>query len=116
MQALMSKELAEQRRQDLLRQAERARRVRKARRARSARAGRGHAPWAWRVATGRALVRVGVLVSGTTLEDSIVVVRRHRRPTTIAVIWSGRSAEQATDPAPMRLRAGRSSRPASRSS
>jgi hypothetical protein len=54
MQALMSKELA--------------------------RAGRGHAPGAWRVATGRALVRVGVLVSGTTLEDSIVVVRRHRAP------------------------------------
>jgi hypothetical protein len=44
MQAVMSKELAEQRRQDLLRQAERVRRVRMARRARSARPGRGHSP------------------------------------------------------------------------
>lgn len=116
MQALMSKELAEQRRQDLLRQAERARQVRKARRARSVRAGRDHTPWAWRAAIGGVLVRVGVLVSGTTLEDSIVVVRRRRRPTTIAVIWSGRHAEHATDPAPMHLRAGRSRHTASRSS
>lgn len=115
MQALMSKELAEQRRQDLLRQAERARRVRKARRARSIRAGRDHTQWAWRMAIGGALVRVGVLVSGTTLEDSIVVVPRRRRPTTIAVIWSGR-AEHATGPALTHLRAGRSSHTASRSS
>jgi len=116
MQALMSKELAEQRRQDLLRQAERARQVRKARRARSVRAGRDHPPWAWRVAIGGALVRVGVLVSGTTLEDSIVVVRRRRRPTTIAVIWSGRRAEHATGPTPMHLHAGHGSHTASRSS
>jgi hypothetical protein len=44
-----------------------------------------------------------------------VVVRRRRRPTTIAVIWSGR-AEHATGPAPTHLRAGRSSHTASRSS
>jgi hypothetical protein len=116
MLTLMSMELAEQRRQDLLRQAERARRARKARRARSARAGRDHTPWAWRVATGRALVRVGVLVAGTTLEDSIVVVRRPRRPTTIAVIWSGRRGDHANGPAPLRPRAGRTSPTASRSS
>lgn len=116
MQALMSEQLAEQRRQDLLRQAERVRRVREARRARSARAGRGHTPWAWRVVTGRALVRVGVLVSGTTLDDSLVVVRRHRQPTTIAVIWSGHRSEQPAGPAPMHLRAGRRRRTASRSS
>ena len=115
MQALMSNELAEQRRHDLLRQAERARRVRKARRARSARAGGGHTRWAWRVATGRALVRAGVLLSGTTLEDSLVVVRRRRHPTTIAVIWSGHRSEQPTGRAPLRLRAGRRPRTASRS-
>jgi hypothetical protein len=116
MQALMSQELAEQRRQGLLRQAERARQVRKVRRARSDRAGRGHGAWAWRVAIGGALVRVGVLVSGTTLEDSIVVVRRRRRPTTIAVIWSGRRAERASGPAPMHLRGGRTGHTATRSS
>ncbi len=116
MQALMSKELAEERRQDLLRQAERARRVRKARRARSVRAGRDHTPWAWRMAIGGALVRMGVLVSGTTLEDSIVVVHRRRRPTTIAVIWSGRRTEHTTGAAPTHPRARRTSHTASRSS
>ena len=116
MQAVMSKELAEQRRQDLLRQAERVRRVRMARRARSARPGRGHSPLAWRVVIGRALVRAGVLVSGTTLEDSLVVVRRRRHPTTIAVIWSGRRSEHPAGPAPLHRRAGRHPRTASRSS
>jgi hypothetical protein len=114
MHALMSKELAEQRRQDLLRQAERARRARKARRARSARGGRG-APWAWRAATGRVLVRVGVLASGTALEDSMVVVRHRRRPTTIAVIWSDRDASPGAAHVPEPLPAGRGDRSGSRS-
>jgi hypothetical protein len=115
MHALMSKELAEQRRQDLLRQAERARRARKARRARSARGGRGGAPWAWRAATGRVLVRVGVLASGTALEDSMVVVRHRRRPTTIAVIWSDRDASPGAAHVPEPLPAGRGDRSGSRS-
>jgi hypothetical protein len=116
MTALMSKELAEQRRQDLLRQAERARRVRKARRARSARAGRGDTPtpWAWRAVAGRVLVRVGVLVSGTALEDSIVAIRHRRRPTTIAVIWSDRRVPHSDPPAPVCLPAGRRDRSGSR--
>ena len=98
MHALLSTELAEQRRRELLRQAERARRARKARRARSARAGRGTATWAGRAVAGRILVRAGVLVSGTSLEDSVVVVRHGGRPT-IAVIWSDRGVP----PAPVRL-------------
>ncbi len=107
MQALLSMELGEQRRQDLLRQAERARRVRRARRARSARAGRG-TPWGWRAAAGRVLVRAGVLASGTALDDSMVVVRHRRRPTTIAVVWSDRGALPGGAPASMRLRGDRS--------
>ncbi len=115
MHALMSQELAEQRRRDLLRQAELARRARKARRARSVRAGRGGAPWAWRAAAGRVLVRVGMLASGTALEDSIVVVRRRRRPATIAVIWSDRGIPPGDPPVPMRLPASRGSRSGNRS-
>jgi hypothetical protein len=114
MHALISRELAEQRRQDLLRQAERARRVRKARRARSARAGRGATP-AWRAAAGRVLVRAGVLASGTALEDSLVVVRHRRRPATIAVIWAGRGLPPADPPAPTPLPAGHGDRSGSRS-
>lgn len=115
MLALMSEELAEQRRQELLRQAERARWVRKARRARSTRTGRGGAPSAWRAAAGRVLVRVGVLASGTALDDSMVVVRRRGRPTTIAVIWSDREVRPGEPSAPARLRAGRGDRSGSRS-
>jgi hypothetical protein len=115
MHALMSKELAEQRRQELLRQAERARRVAKARRARSARAGRGDAPWAWRAAAGRILVRAGVLVSGTALDDSMVVVRHRGRPTTITVIWSDQPAAPGDPAARMRLRAEGGDRSSSRS-
>jgi len=114
MHALMSKELADQRRQDLLRQAERARQARSARRARSARAGRGGAPWALRAATGRVLVRAGVLASGTALEDSVVVVRRRRRPTTVAVIWSDRGVPPVDRPVPARLPSGRGDRSGTR--
>jgi hypothetical protein len=114
MHTLMSEELAEQRRRELLRQAERARRVRKARRARSARAGRG-APRAWRAAAGRVLVRVGMLASGTSLDDSVVVVRRRGRPTTIVVIWSDRRAGSIDSSGPLRRRAERGDRSPSRS-
>jgi hypothetical protein len=114
MNVLMSKELAEQRRQDLLRQAERGRRVRRARRARSARAGRG-APTAWRAAVGRGLVRGGMLVSGTALDDSVTVIRHRRRPTTIAVVWSDRGSPPGDRPTPARLRAGDGDRSGSRS-
>jgi hypothetical protein len=113
MLALMSRELAEQRRQDLLRQAERARRAGTARQARSARAGR--APWAWRAAAGRVLVRVGVLASGRALEDSLVVVRHRRRPATIAVIWTDRGSPPGDPPASVPLPAGRGDRSGTRS-
>jgi hypothetical protein len=68
-----------------------------------------------RGARSQVLVRVGVLASGTALEDSMVVVRR-RRNTTIAVIWSDRRDDVARDqPAAMRPRAGRRERSESRS-
>jgi len=105
MHAQMSMELAEQRRQELLRQAERARRVAKARRARSARAGRAGAAWAWRAAAGRILVRAGALASGTALDDSVVVVRRRGRPTAIIVIWSDQPAASGDPANRTRLRA-----------
>jgi hypothetical protein len=114
MLAVLSKELAEQRRQELLRQAERARRVRQARRARSARAGRG-APWALRVAAGRVLVRVGVLASGTALHDSVVVVSHRRGPATVVVVWSEGAAPPSAPPAGARLRSRRGDRSGSRS-
>jgi hypothetical protein len=115
MLALMSKELAEQRRQDLLRQAERARRAGTARRARSARAGRDGAPWAWRAAAGRVLVRVGVLASGRALDDSLVVMRHRRRPATIVVIWTDRGSPPGDPPASVPLPAGRGDRYGTRS-
>jgi hypothetical protein len=105
MHALLSNELADQRRQELLRQAERARRTAKARAARAACASGGTGGWTVRSATGRALVRLSVLVSGTRLDDSVMVVRRRRGPAAVVVVWNDRPVP--SDPsAPVPVHAG----------
>jgi hypothetical protein len=90
MHALLSNELADQRRQELLRQAEQARRVAKARAARAVCASPGAGVWTVRSAAGRALVRLSVLVSGKRLDDSVMVIRRRRGTAAVVVIWNDR--------------------------
>lgn len=92
MHALLSNELADQRRQELLRQAEQARRVAKARAARAVRASAGAGVSTVRSAAGRALVRLSVLVSGKRLDDSVMVIPRRRGPAAVVVIWNDRPA------------------------
>jgi hypothetical protein len=93
MHSLMTEELAEQRRQDLLRRAERARRAEQAERAHSglrATAARGSSRRGWRAVAGLALVRIGVRLGGDALADSVVVVAgRGTRPALLAVVWRG---------------------------
>jgi hypothetical protein len=90
MHALLSNELADQRRQELLRQAEQARRAAKARAARAVCASAGAGVWTARSAAGRALVRLTVFVSGRCLDDSVMVVHRRRGPAAVVVIWNDR--------------------------
>jgi hypothetical protein len=105
MHALLTNELADERRRELLRQAERARRVAKARSARAAGASAGAGVWTMRSAVGRALVRLSVLVSGTRLDDTVMVVRRRHGHAAVVVIWKDRPVP--TDPpAPVPVHAG----------
>jgi hypothetical protein len=62
--------------------------------------------WTVRATAGRALVRLAVLVSGTELDDSVMVVRRRRGHAAVVVIWNDRPVP--SDPsAPVPVRAGR---------
>jgi hypothetical protein len=108
MQSLLTEELAEQRRRELLRQAEHARLVSSARSAcrprrdgtEPRRSRRG-----WRAVVSLALVRLGVRLGGAALADSIVVVPgRGARPAMLAVVWRGND-----DGPPRRAGAGQSS-------
>ncbi len=104
MHPLMTEELGEQRRRELLRRAERARRAAGARSTGRARLARGSTRRGWRAAAGLALVRTGVRVGDDALADSVVVVPgRGARPVTLAVVWRG----DGSDP-PRRAGAGRS--------
>ncbi len=105
MLALLSNELANQRRQELRRQAEQARRVAKARAARAAGGSAGAGVWTMRSSVGRALVRLSVLVSGTRLDDTVMVVRRRHGHAAVVVIWKDRPVP--IDPsAPVPVHAG----------
>jgi hypothetical protein len=108
MQSLLTEELAEQRRRELLRQAEHERLVSSARSAwrswpdgtESRRSRRR-----WRVVVGLALVRVGARLGGAALADSMVVVPgRGARPAMLAVVWRGND-----DGPPRRAGTGQSS-------
>ncbi len=88
MYSLLTEELAEQRRRELLLQAERARLAVAARAAWQATAGPGSAARGWRAIAGLALVRCGVRLGADALADSVVVVPgRGARPATLAVVW-----------------------------
>ena len=105
MHALLSNELAAERRQELLRQAERERRAAKARSARAASASAGAGVGTMRSAVGRALVRLSILVSGTRLDDTVMVVRRRHGHAAVVVIWKDRPVPN--DPsAPVPVHAG----------
>jgi hypothetical protein len=107
MHALLSNELAEQRRQELLREAERARRAAKARSARAAGASAGAGVWTMRSAVGRALVRLSVLVSGTRLDDTVLVVRRRHGHAAVVVIWKDRPVPiDPSTPVPVHVATG----------
>jgi hypothetical protein len=93
MYLLMSPELAEQRRRDLLREAERERRASGARSALGA-VVRGSPRRGWRVAAGLVLVRLGVRLGGAALADAVVVVpARGARPAAMAVVWRQRGGD-----------------------
>ena len=87
----MTQELADQRRRELLRRAERARWAKMTRSALRATAGwGGSSPRGWRAVAGLVLVRIGVRLGGDALADSVVVVPgRGMRPATLAVVWRG---------------------------
>jgi hypothetical protein len=88
MHPLMSPELAELRRRDLLREAERDRRASRARSALRAVVARGSPRRGWRVVAGVVLVRLGVRLGGEALTDAMVVVpARGARPAVLAVVW-----------------------------
>lgn len=91
MYSLLTEQLAEQRRQELLREAERARLAAGAHSAAPRAAGRGPLLSRWRTVAGLALVRIGVRLGGDALADAVVVVPgRGARPATLAVVWRGR--------------------------
>jgi hypothetical protein len=88
MHPLMTEELGEERRRELLRRADRARRADNARRGARPAGARGPARRGWRVGAGLFLVRIGVRLGGDALSDSMVVVPgRGDRPATLAVVW-----------------------------
>lgn len=90
MYSLLTEQLAEQRRQELLREAERARWAASARSASRGEAARRLLLSRWRTVAGLALVRIGVRLGGDALGDSVVVVPgRGARPATLAVVWRG---------------------------
>ncbi len=115
MHPLMTEELAEQRRQDLLHQAERERCRARARSAHPAAAARGSSPRSWRAAAGVALVRIGVRLGGGSLADSMIVVpERGVRPAMMAVVWRGHDGDPRRSTGTGRRKGRRSLRPSVR--